>query len=155
MFDVYTERSSRARLMYGAAVVLAIVGAAALIENACQTAEDAEGIIHRSPSLQSLDYFCSNIPRPEDFSLRFRAVGGNAYTRQLSYFYSSDRPFSLVVDFYQSRLPNEGWTMTSLYTEDMTARSKEISFSRDDYRISIATAAFKAKYSLTCSQKIR
>jgi len=93
MFDSYGESISRDRLKYGAVVVLAIILLLTFIQLRCRTAEDVEEIINRSPALMDHDSFCSDLPLPEDFALRFRGVGGNSYTRSISYYYSSKQTF--------------------------------------------------------------
>ena len=156
MFDSYSESESHDRLKYAAVVVLGLILLVTIIQLTCRTPEDVEEIINSSPSLTEHDRYCSSLPRPEDFTLRFRAIGGNSYTRSISYYYYSELPFSSVMSFFRQRLETDGWKTTSWYAEDMTAVGKHISFEKDDYRISVETVtAPGAKFALNCSKLIR
>jgi hypothetical protein len=156
MFESYSEFIPRDRLKYAAVVVLAIILVLIVIQLKCRTREDVEEIINNSPVLIEHDNYCSSLPLQEDFTLRFRAVGGNSYTLSISYYYYSKLPFSSVASFFRQRLETNGWKMTSLYAEDMTAVGKHISFEKDDYRISVGTVADPgATFALDCSKVIR
>ena len=158
MLDLRQESPDRRVLKIGISVVFGLVFLLCLIQFTCQTPEKAEEIIETSPTLKEHDRFCMAVPRPADFKLEFRSMGGNGNTIQIAYWFDSNMRFSDVRDFYSKQLESQGWSRTELWQEEMSPLPKHISFKKDQYEIDVelerALGDDPAEYSISCSQLV-
>ena len=155
MLDLYTEVPQRLTLKIALLVVFAIVLLIGVVQFACTdlTPEEVEERIQKSENLRNLDRFCSDLPKPYDFKLKFKTLGGNSFTSAISYWFWTDQPFFQIKEFYKQHLESDGWKMTELWEEEMSPLPKYIRFEKERFRISIERVGAKtAKYSLYCGK---
>lgn len=126
-------------------IVLGLAVFLALIQFTCRTPADWKALIEKSASLKDHDSFCMGLPRPSDFELKYKMVGGNSRTVAISYRFSSTLRSTEVQDFYLRQLTQDGWTGTDAV------------FTRDHYKLSIESddAVSQPKlYSVYCAREI-
>lgn len=144
MFDV----DDRHRLRITKIAVLIVLGLVlflALIQFTRRTPADSGALIEKSAPLKDHDSFCIGLPRPSDFELKYKMVGGNSRTVAISYWFSSSLGSTEVKDFFARNLAKEGWTGT------------EAVFTKDDYKLTIEldNAVSQPKlYSVDCAREI-
>jgi len=141
-------------------IVLGLLLFLAFIQLTCRTPADDDAIIRSSSGLQKHDQFCMTLPRPTDFQLRYRSIGGNGSTMAISYYYSSNLSYREVGDFFISTLGGQGWTKTGQYDDEMTPVGKSVSFEKDNYRVvlehvSARGASQPGEYSLYCAREYK
>jgi len=155
MFERYASTE------HGVLKIAAIIGTAILLfvgltQLMCRTRADSDAIIRSSEALQKHDGFCTALPRPKDFRLAYRTVGGNSFTTAITYVYESHMSYADVRDFFLENLITQGWTKSGQYDEEMTPIPKEISFSKENYRVvlshvSARGADLPGEYGLYCA----
>jgi hypothetical protein len=157
MFESLRKRPDRSVLKLALLTLAAIICLIALIQLTCRTKADSEALIENSSLLKEHDRFCLGAPRPADFALKFRMVGGNSFTTAISYTYNSDKSFAEVRDFYSEHLQAQGWARRDQYDQEMSPIPKFISFEKDSYRLTLEHVSARggkspAEYALTCSK---
>jgi len=155
MFESYENPVSRRVLKLALVVLFGLALFVTVIQLTCRTPTDSEGIIQSSASLTAHDRFCMSLPRPVDFQLRYRMVGGNSNTTAISYTFTSSLPFDEVRDFFSQELPLDGWVLTDQYLQDMTPVGKQMTYKKEQYEITIGheSAGSPAQYYLYCAKK--
>lgn len=155
MFESYENPTSRRVLTLALIVLFGLALLVAVIQLTCRTPADSEVMIGRSATLTAHDNFCLSLPRPSDFQLRYRMVGGNSNTMAISYTFDSGHMFNEVRDFFSQKLPLDGWALTDQYLEDMTPVGKHVTYKKGQYQITIGheSAGSPAQYYIYCAKK--
>ena len=133
-------------VIMGIGIVLAI----GLITMMCRTPADSEAIILSTPGLQKHDQFCMSLPRPADFQVLYKMVGGNSRTTAITYWYSSKLRAADVQSFFVREMPSLGWRSTTNFDNDHYS-----SFVKDDYQIVVSlecAVCDSSRYTVDCSQ---
>lgn len=159
MFEAYEKSFDRKVLKKGLLIFFAFVCWVMLIQFTCRRPEDAETAIERSELLKEHDQFCRELPRPTDFQLKAKSLGGNNFTRAISYKYNSKMFYAEVRDFYLERLPQLDWVLTDQYEMEMSPIAKHVSFRKGKYRftlehISATGSSRPGEYSVDCAKII-
>ena len=131
MFDAQHSTNRRAFLI-GLLAVIGLVSFLVLAQQTCRTPADSERLIESSTSLKEHDRFCLTLPRPADFELQDKMIGGNSETLAISYTFLSNLNSGKVRDFFINELGSRGWKVNR--GED-TRYSK---YSLDNYTISVS-----------------
>ena len=158
MFESYKNGLDLRVVKFALIVLVGLVLFVTLIQLTCRTPEDDEVLIRRSEALTAHDDFCMSLPRPADFELRYRSIGGNGYTTAISYTFASRLLFKDVRDFFSAKLTSKGWVLTDLYLEDMTPVGKHVTYQKDQYEITIGPVSAgssdtTATYYVHCAKK--
>jgi len=147
MFESYENQSSRRVMKLALVVFFGLTLFVAAIHLTCRTAEDSAVMIQRSEKLTEHDNFCMSLPRPADFQLLYKSLGGNSKTTAIDYTFASKRLFRDVKDFFSHELTSNGWVSTN-----------DVTYQKDQYEITIGhkSAGFgdvPAEYYIYCAKK--
>ncbi len=147
MSDYYRDNHAGKILRIGGVVMLAIILWITFIQLTCRTPADSENIIRSSKRLSDHDRFCLDLPRPQDFELQSRMVGGNSYTIAISYKFTSQLRFADVTNDFAQKLIGQGWDVTGSH-----------SFTKDRYRLTLSIVSAVSNppvYDLYCAEVVR
>ena len=120
-----------------------------------RTQEEIEKIIEEYPALGEHDRMCLSIPRPSDFELFHKGIGGNNRTVSISYMFTSRLYFDQVRESYSNLLNPLGWRETNFFDEGR--RGRYFTLRKDDVALYVsvyqATGDDKlGTYDVTCSR---
>ncbi|HTK26440.1 MAG TPA: hypothetical protein VL327_07770 [Pyrinomonadaceae bacterium] len=155
MLDLLSLPPERRVLLIGLMALFAIILFVILIQLSCNdlSPEEVESQIKASERLRDLDQYCSEIPKPQDFDLKFKTLGGNGVTTSITYWFRTGQRFAELSQFYRENLEPKGWRLTELQPEVMVPRPQEIVFENDSYQISIEHDSGKlANYAFYCAK---
>ncbi|MFM9904553.1 MAG: hypothetical protein ACKVQJ_08290 [Pyrinomonadaceae bacterium] len=145
MLDWYQPPSDKHVFKISILILLGIVLLVGFIQLTCRTPKDSEALIQNSAKLREHDAFCFGLPRPSDFELRYKMVGGNSHTVAISYWFSSSLRYTDVKDFYEQNLLPKGWTGTGAV------------FTKDGYTLTVHidnAASEPERYSVYCGREV-
>lgn len=97
--------------------------------------EEMEAIIAKSETLRRIDQVCTEFPKPAQFELETKTLGGNAAISALEVQYVAHMPFDAVRGFYRNPEIRNGYGF--YYESDSNDWRNEISFQHDDIYIDI------------------
>ena len=138
-------------VIFGLALFLTV------IQLTCRTPKDSAVIIQESKTLSAHDTLCMSLPRPHDFELRYKMVGGNSKRTAITYTFASRHPFNDVRNFFSQELAAKGWILTDLYLEEMTPLEKHLTYQKGQYEITIGhqsagSSDSLAEYTVNCAK---
>ena len=157
MFESYSRLPERKVLKISLLLILGFICWVTVIEFLWTTPEDSAAAIERSAILREHDQMCLDLPRPADFRLESKMLGGNSFTRSISYRYKSFLLYAQVRDYYIENLLPLGWTVSDRYEEEMSPIAKSISFKNGKYRIvleyiSATGGSIPGEYDINCNK---
>jgi hypothetical protein len=160
MLESLERKRDRRVLKFALLTLAALVCLIAFVQLTCRTPADSAALIEKSSLLKEHDRFCLGAPRPADFVLEAKMVGGNSFTRSISYRYQSDKLFAEVTAFYEDQLRAQGWAVSDRYDQEMSPIPKFVSFEKDSYRLTLEHVSARggggpAEYAVTCSKITR
>lgn len=159
MWENETGRKRRLWLIVGS-ILIGVILMLGFVQLTCRTPATSEATIRSSPGLLKHDEFCTTLPLPSDFQLKPKMVGGNSFTTAITYTYESEMSYADVRNFFSSHLIAQGWAKTGQYDEEMTPIRKEVSFSKDNYRVGVSHVSARGanvpgEYALYCAKESR
>lgn len=101
-----------------------------------RTQADIELAISKSPSLQRIDKFCTDLPKPDGFRFVYKDIGGNNLRYALAYRYKTEQRNNDVRQFYSTWFDENGWQRHSDGTFTFVKGKQTIAVSYNgDYEI--------------------
>lgn len=155
MNDLFTseKQHSRASFRIGAIFLLGLL-IFILIGRFCDTSlsqDEVEKKIMSSERLQRVNKICAEIPKPKDFNLVYRNIGGNSYTTSVGYQFNSKLGFEEVKQFFVAWFVSNNWVLNDLNTD---ISQGYFTYKVANFRISIANGSFSnSNYSISCSEE--
>jgi len=105
-----------------------------------RTQADVELAISKSPRLQRIDKFCTDLPKPAGFRFVYKDIGGNNLRDSLSFLYKSEQRSDDVRQFYSTWFNENGWQRHSDGSSNFVKNKQTIAVS------------YNGNYSIYCSE---
>ncbi len=109
------------------------------------TFEETNNLINKSKNLKRIDSLCENLPKPEDFRLVSKVIGGNSRGVSISHYYQSETEYEKIKTSYLGWFTQNGWKLEY---------QNSLDFNKDNLIIHINEAYRKeAKYVTYCAEE--
>lgn len=130
----------------------------ALLISSCQRRSQQEVTqeIEASAVLKSLDYICTQVPKPADLKLSYKSLSGNSQTAMVNQQFTGDSQFDVVAQAAGAFLLAQGWSVVYRLDESEEVHNGQRKFGRGDLYIVVEHVHFQdADYSYGCSKEFR